>query len=327
MGLKDFFYGAAANVGSLWGNEASKDYLRIRDAENPSQEVMNVLRKIPGMDTQENLEAITIISGDKSFMTALDSAIKSDSGIIRTLGEIGEGADDKPQDPSALLNQLKDGMKRGLMTEVLAKIGENPDDELDGTHLKTVVSQAQDNDLIGLNTTVQGMGINHTMLHMGATAQSFGLDVTGGSPLQQISGFLANPDKAIAGWIDNPNGPFQGLDDQSKSVVAQLVKLLAGFANIYMPGQGIIDPYLDFGRKYFGEMVAHGDALRDTSAGKPAEPNAIQVAESIRPSSAFNKGAAANDPTFDAENPAQEATRVAGYENRGSGQALKMVMN
>lgn len=289
MGLRETFVGVAA----FFGNEDAQNYVRVRDAEQPSVEIMKVLSQQPGMDTPENQARLQAIAGDSRFMSALDSAIKSDNSIITRLADSMQatGENGQPQDPSKLLGQLADGTKRGVMTDFLTRIGASADDQFDGTYLDRVMADAQKNDLIGLNRTAQEMGINNSTLSMGAMAQSAGINLDGeGSPLEMIGGFLRNPDKAIAGWIDNPNGPFASMDDNSKNFIASVVKMLAGFANIYMPGNGIIDPYVDFAKKYGGEMVNHGAAIRASADAAPqgtatasADGRDITVAESIRP--------------------------------------------
>lgn len=277
------------DAAAFLGNDEAQQYVRIRDAERPSVEIMNALSQQPGMNTPENLARIQTITRDGDFMKALDSAIKSDNSIITRLADSMQatGENGAPQDPSKLLEQLANGTSRGVMTQFLGKIGQSADDKFDGTYLDRILNDAQKKDYISLNKTAQEMGIESTALSMGAMGQSAGINFDGTqSPLDMVGSFIRNPDQAIGNWIDNPNGPFSTLDDNSKNMVASLVKMLAGFMNIYMPGNGIIDPYLEFGQKYGGVMAANGQTIRDAAKDvreNPAGENNITVADSIRP--------------------------------------------
>lgn len=339
MGLSQWFKDSATNIGAFFGHDASQQYVSIRDAESPSTEILRILGEQPGMDTPENRARIQTIAGDQRFTAALDSAIKSDNSIITRLADnmAATGENGAPQDPSRLLEQLADGTKRGVMTQFLAKIGESDSDKFDGTYLDRVMVDANKNNLIGLNRTAQEMGIQNTALSMGAMAQGAGINMDGSeSPMEMISGFLANPRQGIASWLNNPNGPFVGLDDDSKGFIASFVEIIAKFANVYQYGNGITDPYIDFAKKYGGAMIENGKEI--LNAGNPATPqgtatagltdgNNITVAQDIRPArgGAFMSAALGGDrPALEPNAVTPDATRpeVARVERQLQGQSV-----
>ncbi len=320
--LSNWFTDRAADVGALTGNAQSQVYTQIRDSQRPGDAMLSLVRNSEGMNTPEISAQIDNIANDRQFMGALNSALSSDSQIIRDLGSSMQPGAAGGANPQQFLTLMQDPQNRQLMTQVLAKIGENPDDQFGSQTLQTVIAQATASDFVGLNQTVQGMGISNARLTMGATMQGLGVDVSGmqSNPMGAIGSFLSNPNEGIANWINNPNGPMANLSEDNKSILATLVQAFAKMLNIYMPGQGIIDPYLEFAQHYGQQAIANGDSIRGATARH--EPNAgtptqgdrtnVQVSENIRPTSAFNVGGLnltpAREPNADA--PQVEIARV-----------------
>ena len=321
-GVKNFFTDAAVNTGAALGYGpavGAKVMNDVRNSQNPGTGMMAILAQQEEFKTGAGRDQLNAIRNDKEFMSALDSALRSDKSILTRIAAAGEnGAGIGPKE---LVAQLGDPQNRQLMTRVLNRVGEDANDGYGATYLSEVIGTAQAGDYKTLDGLLEQGGIPDDRVKMGAQMQD--------NPLGAIAGFLGDPEKrssAIKSWIDNPNGPLAGLSEGNKNMIAGLVEALSKFLNIYMPGQGIIDPYLDLGKRIGGELSANGAELRGVAqTPEPPSPDGDTVGAQGNPSApsmraAFNPlglNKPAEEP--DAGTPSPQVTR---YENQVRGRTM-----
>lgn len=259
--LSDKFTQAGLWAGSFFSDdlEVKRQQNNIRMSDTPGTDMLAAMATQEGFKPgQPGNAQLTAIQNDPAFMASLDKALASDTSILSRMAEAGTSGG---MGPAQMIEQLGDPQNRALMTRVLNKVGEDANDGFGADYLSEVMGAAQAQDYAALDGVLEQGGISDTRVKMGATL----------GPLANIGSFLRDPNGATRSWINDPNGPFAGLSDDNKNMVAGLVQALAKFAGIYMPGNGIIDPYLDLGRRIGGELSSNGAELRGV-ANLPSPP-------------------------------------------------------
>lgn len=289
--LGNWFSNRAADISGMMGDSRAQAFTQIRDSEHPGRQMLSMIRGGMSPEDQTKLDTIT---QDTAFVNALDRAM-GDSTVIRALSE---STGSSPQDRTAFLETLQNPQNRGLMTRVLERIGESSDDTLDGDELKQVIQQANAQDYVSLNRTLEGMGISDARLRMGAMAQSAGMDVSGlanGGVMGAVSNFIDNPEEGLASWLNNPNSIFAELDEGSRAQIASImqvfVKFFGGmFKDFANDIGGLVEHYAPMNEARGMEILAGHNPDASPTRG---DGNDVQVADASRParSGAFARAA------------------------------------
>lgn len=263
--LKDNFSWAASNVGAAVGlvSDTDNEMNNARLSDNPGTRLMGILAQTDEYKTEEGRAKLANLTNDTAFMGALDKALASDTTILTRMAAAGN--QQGGMGATQFIDQLQDPQNRGLMTQVLNKIGENDNDGFGATYLYQVVGSAQTENYSDLNTLLQQGGISDSRVQMAA---QFG---PMGGMLSTMGNFLRDPNGATRDWINDPNGPMAGLSEDNKNMLAGLVQSIAKFFGMYTGPGGFAAPYIEFGQRLGGELAANGASVRGV-ANLPSAP-------------------------------------------------------
>jgi hypothetical protein len=244
---------------------------------NPAGIVLDRLAQAEGIRGNEQAtQAITAMRGDRQFQDALNLAIRNDPTVAQGLVGMTSGnglrdASGREMDVPGLVRALGDQNARGMMTQVLRKVGEpvpeGQQDRFTMTYLQSVITDAEglnESNLSpaerarraeALRTRLGEAGINNTGVNLMAT----------GGPMALLSQMFNNPNKFFQ---DLPG--LLGLQGPQAAAMQQLGGFMGGFMELVLGGQG---GYRDFFNHY-GPRLAAGVTNFATAAMGEQQPAA-----------------------------------------------------
>ncbi len=279
-GLMSKFDGADASEGAfIAALDPNKDQLEdIIDSRGSDASIAAVIAdrtpaqfiEAVGSAYPEHAEIINIIGNDSELTEALHAVVVSDPSALTGFREILGAEGENAFTATDLQNILNNPLQRNVLTDVLERVAQDPNDEFTFDNVRRLMELSKD------GSAESQIAIEQMLSDMGVTP-SLGLDDFG----EFFQDFMENPEQAITLLVNDLVAAGQ--------IPPEMGNMIIGFAApMGTLMQGMIEPYADLVERHpetfnlaaLPERLENAGAeLTEQYTGSTVDPHAESVDE------------------------------------------------